>query len=101
MSLEKYIQIFSTNTNVQPSLKYSTPNVRVNLFPEGGFLVNGLQAKVAFKVTDRYGLPTENVKIHLEENGVVILVDSAMHNGMGAFSFIPDRLKTYTCKFVN
>ena len=96
---EKYIQIFSTNTNVQPSLKNATPNVRVNLFPEGGFLVNGLQAKVAFKVTDRYGLPTENVKIHLEENGVVILVDSAMHNGMGAFSFIPDRLKTYTCKF--
>ena len=52
---EKYIQIFSKNTSVQPSIKNSTPNMRVNLFPEGGFLVNGLQSKVAFKVTDRYG----------------------------------------------
>jgi len=96
---EKYLQIFSSARSVQSIRKNPAPNIQVHLFPEGGFLVNGLSSKVAFKVTDRYGFPIESVKLQLEENGVAILVDSATHDGMGVFSFVPNRSKTYTCKF--
>lgn len=96
---EKYIQIFSTKTSSSSGQKNSTLPVRVHLFPEGGYLVNGLQSKIGFKVTDQYGLPIEKVKMQLEENGAVILVDSATHNGMGTFVFSPDQSKKYTCKF--
>ncbi|MCA6486306.1 MAG: hypothetical protein IM534_00460, partial [Chitinophagaceae bacterium] len=66
---EKYIQIFSTKTSSSSGQKNSTLPVRVHLFPEGGYLVNGLQSKIGFKVTDQYGLPIEKVTMQLEENG--------------------------------
>lgn len=96
---EKYIQVFSTKASHSSGKMNATSPVRVNMFPEGGYLVNGLQSRMAFKVTDPFGLPIEKVKVQLEENGAVILIDSATHNGMGTFNFIPNSSKAYTCKF--
>jgi hypothetical protein len=96
---EKYVQIISANNKVQAIEKNVAPNIRINLFPEGGFLVNGLLSKMAYKVTDKYGLPIENIKIQIEENGVAIATDTITHDGMGAISFIPNSKRNYTCKF--
>jgi hypothetical protein len=68
---------------------------KVEVFPEGGFLVQGLPARVAFKATDQYGNPAL-------VNGVVIdntnkVIDSVIvkHDGMGSFHLTPSPQQSY------
>ncbi|WP_218017739.1 hypothetical protein [Formosa haliotis] len=64
------------------------------LFPEGGYLVSGIQSTVAFKAIEANGQP-KAVSGILFENDNPLLDFKTTHAGMGAFVFTPDRTKTY------
>ncbi|MDD2245707.1 MAG: hypothetical protein PHI70_01020 [Proteiniphilum sp.] len=64
------------------------------LLPEGGSLVEGLPARLAFKATDGKGNPVEVSGTLFEDNNPLKLF-SAQHAGMGAIDFTPRRGKTY------
>lgn len=67
----------------------------LSFFPEGGSLVDGVTAKVAFKATDTKGMPAD-VKGELLEDGRKIAGLESLHDGMGMFMILPHRGSRYT-----
>ena len=69
---------------------------RVYLFPEGGNLVNGLKSNLAFKITDKYGLPVQKANVELQDGSGKILVSTTpFFDGMGSFELVPDIQQVY------
>lgn len=68
---------------------------RLSFFPEGGSLIDGVAAKVAFKGTDKKGMPAD-VKGELRENGRRIARLESLHDGMGMFMLLPHKGSRYT-----
>ncbi len=73
----------------------------VQLYPEGGFSVAGLNNTIAFKATDQSGVPV-NIK-GIITNSKGNLVDSfiSVHNGMGEFSMVIEKGETYFFNWVD
>jgi hypothetical protein len=63
-------------------------------FPEGGYMVSGIQSKLAFKAVNCNGDPLD-ITGSLFEDGTPILKFKSMHAGMGSFDFIPKAGKKY------
>ena len=68
--------------------------IQFKLFPEGGYLVSGLDNRLAFKAVDTKGDPLD-VEGILFENGDTLLTFQSTHVGMGSFDFIPDKNRKY------
>ena len=75
-------------------------NIRLGLYPEGGYLVQGIKNYVAFKATDNQGMPIP-LSGWLCENGARILDIESYHDGMGLFSFVPQEGIRYTVQLTN
>jgi len=75
-------------------------NIRLGLYPEGGYLVQGIKNYVAFKTTDNQGMPAP-LNGWLYENGARILDIESYHDGMGLFSFVPQEGIRYTVQLTN
>jgi len=93
---EKNISIINTSKNLDSTIVHESIHYSAEFFPEGGNLVNGLESKIAFKVTD-------NKNIGTECEGVVInqIKDTVVHFksglfGMGQFSLKPESGDHYT-----
>ncbi|MDI3322200.1 hypothetical protein QJ048_20595 [Pinibacter sp. MAH-24] len=67
----------------------------VQFFPEGGNLVNGLQSKVAFKISDKYGKGVDCSGSIVNENGESIAAFQSLKFGMGNFVFKPETGHSY------
>ncbi len=70
----------------------------VQMLPEGGTLVDGLLQAVAFRSVDSKGEPVNISGDIINANGEVIANFSAMHDGMGKFSIVPDKSETYSLR---
>jgi len=68
---------------------------RVNFYPEGGSLIQGLKNRIAFKVVDKYDLPIRIKGVLTNQNGVQIQQVETFHEGMGQFSFVPKPNENY------
>lgn len=79
-------------------LKTTSTTLSVQLFPEGGNMVNGIPSKVAVKVVNAAGLG-ENVTGTLTDNdGLEVLTFATTHFGMGNFIINPQPGKIYTAR---
>lgn len=68
----------------------------LDFFPEGGYLVNGLRSKVAFKAVAKDGLSVA-VKGFIEnEKGEQVAQFETAHAGMGVFALMPQVGGVYT-----
>lgn len=76
-----------------PGEPEGTPDVQ--FMPEGGYLVSGIESRVAFKVTDRrgYGLPVSGFVI--DSRNDTLTGFESIHNGMGFFVLKPEAGQTY------
>lgn len=101
-----------TTGNYQPKTsgpKHPLPKLRelpeknrkanISFFPEGGHLVNGLDSRIAFQVTDRHGLPAEAQGYILDSKKDTVCRFATVHRGTGAFHLTPGTEK-YTAGFV-
>ncbi len=86
--------IINTATSVVKSkpIVYKT---KVDLFPEGGFLVNNLNMKVAFKAVNQFGLPVVIKGALLNNKNKVLDTLIVQHDGMGIFNIKPLVGETY------
>ena len=75
-------------------------NIRLGLYPEGGYLVQGIKNYIAFKATDNQGVPVP-LSGWLCENRVRILNIESSHDGMGLLSFVPHEGIRYTVQLTN
>jgi len=69
--------------------------VDLQFFPEGGNLVNGLESRVAFKVTGTDGLSREVEGEIRDADGMPVTSFKSSHKGMGIFNLKPDSGKKY------
>ena len=75
-------------------------NIRLGLYPEGGYLVQGIKNYIAFKATDNQGVPVP-LSGWLCENRARILNIESSHDGMGLLSFVPHEGVRYTVQLTN
>jgi hypothetical protein len=61
----------------------------VQFFPEGGNLVDGLQSKIAFKVTDQYGKGINCKGIIINQKKDTVTSFKSLRFGMGGFLLTP------------
>ena len=72
-----------------------TDDYDVSFFPEGGYLLEGVFCKVAFKALNEKGY-SENISGQIiDENGVVVSEVKTSYAGMGAFLIIAEKGKKY------
>lgn len=69
--------------------------IHISFFPESGYLLNGFPARVAFKALLPNGKPADVKGGVYDQHGKWICEVSAMHDGMGIFSFVPENGMTY------
>lgn len=86
-------EISSTESNQKPIVK----STNVRMFPEGGNLVDGLECKVAFEVSDM----TSNKIDVKDQDGNIITSAEALQNGIGYFSITPKYGQKYTVEYKN
>ena len=73
-----------TKTKTAPILK-----TKIEVFPEGGVLVNGLSSKVAFKATNGSGIPVFIKGFLVNDKNKVLDTLKVAHDGMGIFQLKP------------
>jgi hypothetical protein len=73
-------------------------NADIQLFPEGGNIIEGLPVKVAVKVVNAAGLGEDISGVLLDNSGTEVLTFKTAHLGMGNFILNAQPGRTYTVK---
>ena len=76
-------------------------NTIVNVFPEGGEMVTGLNSLVAFKATDKFGKPVKIKGLLVNQLGKTLDTIKVRHDGMGNFKLMPKAGETYSLKWID
>ncbi|MCX6207659.1 MAG: hypothetical protein NTZ19_15560 [Bacteroidetes bacterium] len=79
-------EIFINTNNTSKPVSNKTT---VEIFPEGGFLIQGLNSRVAFKATNQYGNPVFIKGVLTDEKNKLIDSLQVLHDGMGSFFLQP------------
>jgi len=84
------------NKEIQsPAISSNEKSLDIRFFPEGGNFVSGLPCTVAFKAVGSDGLGKEVKGKIVNESNEVTAEFKSNHLGMGAFSFVPQKGKSY------
>ena len=92
---EKAIRIINPKMLQPDSLIAKIRRYDIQFFPEGGNLVQNIQSKVAFRVTDAYGRGLDFDGLLLNAKGDTILRFHPSNMGLGNFSFTPVSDQSY------
>lgn len=92
----KAIPVLSVKPAQAPAARaLPSPQYFMELFPEGGDLVQGVSSRVAFKATDKRGWPVAVSGDLTTGKGVKLASISSVHDGMGFFNLTPKTGETY------
>lgn len=84
-----------------PAIVIPINSTQVQLYPEGGFIIEGISGRVAFKATDQLGNPVKIKGIIKNSKEVIIDSFSTLHDGMGVFSLHTEKGETYFFNWVD
>ncbi|MBR5086737.1 MAG: hypothetical protein IKX31_07000 [Muribaculaceae bacterium] len=73
----------------------STTTYDVSFYPEGGYLVPGIENRMTFKAIDSNGKSIDIIGKVVDYNGSEVASISTTHDGMGLVSFTPQTGMTY------
>ena len=90
---EKELTVNTTAAN--PNRKPAVLKTNVEIFPEGGFLIQGLNTRIAFKATNQYGTPVFIKALLVNDKNKVLDTLKVQHDGMGSFYITTNPLETY------
>ncbi|RYY31294.1 MAG: hypothetical protein EOO04_01745 [Chitinophagaceae bacterium] len=93
---EKNITIINTLRPLNLPLVAPVRSFDIQFFPEGGNLVNGIESRVAFKLTDQYGKSTNFTGVVTDNNGTEVARFESFRFGMGSFVMKPVEGHSYT-----
>jgi hypothetical protein len=96
--LNVMIDYNGSTESVSRSIPIVLNNISLELFPEGGDLVTGLDGTVAFRALNEFGKAADIEGVVLTEKGSQVSSFSSYHMGMGAFSFTPQLNEKYHVK---
>lgn len=79
----------------KPEKKQVVLRTKLELFPEGGSIITGLDEKIAFKATNQFGIPVLIKGALLNDKNKVLDSLRVLHDGMGTFSLRPSTGEKY------
>ena len=91
--------IVINNTSEIDFKKINILKTTVEVFPEGGDLVTGLNSRVAFKARDNRGLPVTITGYLMNDKNKVLDTLKIRHDGMGSFMLQPKPGEKYLVKW--
>ncbi len=68
---------------------------KVQIFPEGGNLINGIENKIAYKISNQFGNGIDAKAMVINEKSDTMLVSNTLKLGMGNFQFKPLQGQAY------
>jgi hypothetical protein len=97
---QKHLRVI--NTTKQPNWQSlaTRDTVHIGFFPEGGNLVQGLESKVGFQLTNQYGKGIEGRGYILTENNDTAAVFQTFRFGLGSFIFTPRQNLVYRAMII-
>ncbi len=94
---EKTLTVINTQKLTIDSSKRKQSGVSIHFFPEGGSLIEDINTKLGFKITDQYGKGVHGTGVLMDgKDSLLSFSDKA--DGIGSFSFIPVKNHTYSAK---
>ncbi len=96
--LNVMIEYNGSTESISRSIPIVLNKIKLQLFPEGGDLVNGLESKVAFRALNEFDKPADIEGEVMDGKGKQMATFSSFHQGMGAFNFTPQPNEKYTVK---
>jgi hypothetical protein len=88
---EKDIRIYDAQLDSAGTVTVMPTEAKMQFFPEGGDMVEGVETMVAFKANDQFGLPVAVTGVVQDQTGKEQLAFESLHDGMGKFLLTPDR----------
>jgi hypothetical protein len=88
-----------TTTAVLPLILQMQDQLDVQFMPEGGYLVNGMFGKVAFKAIGNDGLGKDITGKIVNSNNETLAEINSTHKGMGSFYLLPVKGEVYTALY--
>ena len=73
--------------------------ILLHFFPEGGNLIGNVMNSIAFKSTDKYGVPKDIEGRIVDRKGQEQFTFKSTHDGMGTFTFMPQAGEEYTAEY--
>ena len=70
----------------------------ITFYPEGGYLLNGQDCRIAFKAMGHTGNAADISLDIVDETGEVVSSARTLHEGMGLFVLTPEAGKSYIAK---
>jgi len=96
--LNVMIDYNGSTESISRSIPIVLNKIKLQLFPEGGDLVTGLESKVAFRALNEFDKPADIEGVVLTDKGIQVASFSSFHEGMGAFNFTPRSNEKYIVK---
>ena len=96
---DKDIRILSKDSIKSKTLAGIVPSIQ--FFPEGGDIIEGIKNTIAFKANDQFGRPIKIKAKLVDEKGNLIQSFFSVHDGMGNFSFVPQKGRIYSVKWTD
>ena len=85
--------------NTSPKIPAVQPSTTLTFFPEGGDLIEGLNANVAFLSVNQSGNPVNIKGVVFNSKGKPVDTIATQHDGMGSFNFDVEPKEKYTVKW--
>jgi hypothetical protein len=92
---EKAIRIVNSKELQTEPVVSKTKHYDLQFFPEGGNMVQDIETRVGFRITDAYGRGLDGEGMLLNSNGDTVLKFHPEDHGLGSFLFTPAMGKTY------
>ncbi len=86
---EKALTIINSRRSAEAPAAPPPPRYTVDLFPEGGNLVENIASKIAFRITDQYGKGVECTAVVTEDDQDTVVRFRPHRFGIGSFAFTP------------
>ncbi|MDP4256627.1 MAG: hypothetical protein Q8937_00210 [Bacteroidota bacterium] len=86
---ERAITVINDRKPAQTSISDSAPRYAVTFFPEGGYMVENLPGKVAFRVADQFGRGIDCSGIVTEDDADTVVGFHPLRFGIGTFLLNP------------
>ncbi|MEC5144286.1 A2M domain-containing protein [Chitinophaga sp. 180180018-2] len=87
--------------SVSRSIPIALNKIDLQLLPEGGTLVAGINANIAFRAVNENGKPADIKGAVLDDAGRTVQEFESYYGGMGAFHFTPEAGKKYHVKIIS
>ncbi len=72
--------------------------IDLSFMPEGGDFIEGVTSIIGFRAVNEFGKPADIEGVVTDERKNIVAKFSSLHDGMGKFTFTPEKGKQYTAQ---